>query len=92
MRPRKDRSDSNKPTRYAVIYQLLVIGEATKRLSDVFRQEHRVVPWKNIAGLRDILIHSYDDVDLDEVWRIASERVPALLARLEPVVADKGNR
>ena len=47
------------------------------------------MPWKNVAGLRDVLIHAYDEIDLDEVWRIASEQVPQLLARLEPLVPNE---
>jgi uncharacterized protein with HEPN domain len=66
----------------AVQYQLLVIGEAVKRLSDTFKSAHVDVPWRQIAGMRDRLIHGYDDVDAQEVWRTARRDVPALLDRL----------
>ena len=53
----------------AVLHELLVLGEAAKRLSAAFREEHPDVPWKAIAGMRDRLLHGYDDVDLDLVWK-----------------------
>ena len=70
----------------AVLHQLLVVGEAVRRLSPGFRQSHAEIPWKSIAGMRDVLIHAYDTVDLDEVWRTATEELPRLgevLARME---------
>jgi len=45
----------------------MIIGEATKRLSTEFRQQHSSIPWKQIAGMRDIITHNYDNVDLEEV-------------------------
>ena len=53
-------------TQSAILHQLLVLGEAAKRLSEGFRTAHPEVQWKMISGMRDKLIHSYDDVDLDE--------------------------
>lgn len=69
-------------TQSAVLHQLLVLGEAVKRLSPEFREAHPSIPWVLIAGMRDNLIHEYDSVDLDEVWRTAKHDVPALLQSL----------
>src|SRR5688500_10873752 len=63
----------------AVVRQLLIIGEATKRLSDGFKVLHPGVPWRQMAGMRDILIHSYDHVDLDQVWRVATQELDGLV-------------
>ncbi|MGB3292349.1 MAG: HepT-like ribonuclease domain-containing protein [Phormidesmis sp.] len=51
----------------AIIRRITIIGEATKRLSREFRNQHPTIPWRQIAGMRDILSHDYDEVDLDEV-------------------------
>ena len=74
-------------TQSAVIHQLLILGEAAKRLSAEFRSAHPQLPWKMMAGMRDKLVHEYDDVDLDEVWETLSGDVPrviAALASMEP--------
>jgi len=73
-------------TQSAVLHQLLLAGEAVKRLSGSFRNAHPEVPWKNVAGMRDVLIHQYDDVDLEEVWKTIRVEAPKLIALLEPLV------
>lgn len=70
----------------AILRQLTVVGEATKRVSDQFRASHPEIPWRKIAGFRDVVVHEYSHVDLDEVWRIVREDLPELLAALEPLV------
>jgi uncharacterized protein with HEPN domain len=69
-------------TQSAVLHQLLVLGEAVKRLSPAFRGRYPSIPWVLIAGMRDNLIHEYDTVDLDEVWSTAERDVPRLLRSL----------
>jgi uncharacterized protein with HEPN domain len=73
-------------TQSAVLHQLLVLGEAVKRLSRKFRERHPEIPWALIAGMRDNLIHEYDSVDLEEVWSTAERDVPRLLASIEPLL------
>jgi uncharacterized protein with HEPN domain len=70
----------------AVIRNLEVIGEATKRLSEDCRQQHPDIPWRPMAGMRDVLIHAYDRVDLEEVWITLSEQLPVLQAQIENVL------
>jgi uncharacterized protein with HEPN domain len=74
-------------TQSAVLHQLLILGEAVKRLSTEFRARHPEIPWVLIAGMRDHLIHEYDSVDLEEVWSTAGRDVPRLLGSLEPLLA-----
>jgi uncharacterized protein with HEPN domain len=70
-------------TQSAIVHQLLVLGEATKRLSAEFRAHHPEIPWRMMAGMRDTLIHEYDEVDLEEVWKTVSVDLPRLIAQLE---------
>jgi uncharacterized protein with HEPN domain len=73
-------------TQSATLHQLMVIGAAVKRLSPEFRSRYPEVPWALMAGMRDKLIHGYDIVDLDEVWKTANADVPVLLSLLEPLL------
>lgn len=73
----------DKFVRSAIIRQLEIVGEATKRLSGTFREVHPGVPWKDMAGLRDRLIHAYDDLDLERVWDAAVNVLPGVRAYLE---------
>jgi uncharacterized protein with HEPN domain len=69
----------------AVVRCLEVIGEATKRLSQDFRDRHPEVPWRAMAGMRDLLIHAYDRVDLEEVWE-AYRQFPWLRGQIVAMV------
>lgn len=64
----------------AVLHQLLVLGEAVRRLSRQTRAAHPTIPWQKIASMRNMLIHEYDRVDLNIVWYTVEQEVPALLA------------
>lgn len=78
-------------TQSAVLYQMIVIGEAVKRLSFELRRRHPEIPWAPMAGMRDHLIHGYDIVDWDEVWRTATRDVPDLLNKMEPFLPQEGS-
>lgn len=80
-------------TQAAVLHQLLVVGEAVKRLSDEFRAARPEVPWKRIAGMRDVLIHAYDAVDVESVYATLKKDIPDLIDQLrnsEPAPAEPG--
>ena len=70
----------------AVVRNLEIIGEATKRLSDNYRNDHPGIPWRQMAGMRDVLIHAYDRVDLEEVWITLSEQLPELMVKIEMLI------
>jgi len=76
-------------TQSAILHQLLVIGEAVKRLSEDFRAGHPEIPWLRIAGMRDKLIHAYDAVDLDEVWKTITKDIAPLISFLDPLVPQE---
>lgn len=70
----------------AVVRRLEIIGEATKRLTDDIRERDESIPWKQVAGLRDILIHDYAFVDPETVWMIAKRDVPKLTKRIAIII------
>jgi uncharacterized protein with HEPN domain len=76
-------------TQSATLYQLIVMGEATKRLSAEFREQHPQIPWKLMAGMRNHLVHGYDVIDWDEVWKTATTDVPELLTLLKPILPEE---
>jgi uncharacterized protein with HEPN domain len=64
---------------------LIIVGEATKRLSSDFRDQHSTIPWRQIAGMRDVLVHDYNDVDLNLVWETATQAIPKLIEQIKPM-------
>ena len=67
----------------AVLRRLEIIGEATKRLTPEVRNRDAQIPWREIAGMRDILIHEYFAVDLELVWKTIKRDVPKLVKRIK---------
>jgi len=68
----------DRKTIYAVIRAIEIIGEATKNIPDATRVQYPQIPWKQIAGMRDKLIHGYFGVDLLTLWKAAIQDVPRL--------------
>jgi uncharacterized protein with HEPN domain len=81
-----DRFEQDAMLHSAVIRKLEVMGEAAKHVSEPYKALHPEIAWKQIAGMRDVLIHAYHEVDLEEVWRILTGAVPGLIQILEPLV------
>jgi len=72
----------------ATIRQLEIVGEATKNLSSELRSSYAHVPWKRIAGLRDVLIHAYMGIDLAAVWEITQQSIPALKKSVQAILTQ----
>ncbi|NJM76066.1 MAG: DUF86 domain-containing protein [Acaryochloridaceae cyanobacterium RU_4_10] len=67
----------------AILYQITIIGEATKRISNDFRNLHPEVPWREMAGMRDVIVHEYDQLDFEVIWDVVSSRLSELLELIE---------
>ncbi len=84
--------EANRMLRSAVVYQLTVIGEAASRLSELLRKRHPDIPWSDIKGLRNIVVHNYFGIDWQEVWRAATSDVPALRSRISGILATESQQ
>jgi uncharacterized protein with HEPN domain len=73
-----------------VIRQLEIIGEATKHLSPELREKYSNIPWEDIAGMRDKLIHHYFGVDLEAVWDTAAKDLPDLKENVKKILEKMG--
>ena len=80
---------SSRSTQLAVLYEIAVLGEAVKRLSSEFREEYPEILWKEIAGMRDKVIHQYDRVKIPVVWQVVIVDIPVLLAQLKPLLPQE---
>ena len=83
---RRSDLDANHQLALALTRLIEVLGEAARHVSQGIRQKHSRIPWREIAGTRDRLIHGYFDVDLDILWQIVSKDLPPLISELEKIV------
>ena len=72
----------------AVTHILQVIGEAARKISPQFREQHAEIPWAAIVGLRHRVVHDYLHVDLDLVWDVVQQDLEPLVAKLEQITPD----
>ena len=70
----------------AIIRQIEIIGEASKKLSNSLKQKYIYIPWKDIAGMRDKLIHGYFGVDIESVWKTIENDIPILKEQIISII------
>jgi uncharacterized protein with HEPN domain len=72
----------------AIIRRIGIIGEAVKNINEKIKEEYPEIPWKSIAGMRDILIHQYFGVDLNLTWEVIKEDLPKLKKKILKIQSD----
>ena len=87
-----DGFQADTKTQDAVMRNLEIIGEATKQLPETVRQQASHIPWRNIARMRDKLIHHYFGVNLDIVWHVIQDDLPPLKTAVEGVLSANGTK
>ncbi len=81
-----ERFDGDELLQLGFLHLVQTIGEAAAKVSRGFRKAHPEIPWGDIIGMRNRLVHDYSNIDLDEVWDVVSEDVPALISQLEGLI------
>jgi uncharacterized protein with HEPN domain len=83
-----DRFAADFMINFVVIRALEIVGEATKRLPASIRTQYPQVPWKDMAGMRDRIIHGYDNVDLQIVWSVVKSEIPRIKPVIQQILKD----
>ena len=85
-----DLSDfkKDKKTSAAVIHNIEIIGEASKQIPKDITIKHKEIPWKDMAGMRDKLIHFYFGVDYEIVWKVVKQDLPAIKSNLKKILKE----
>lgn len=73
-----------------VVHHIQIIGEAARKLTEEVRSEYEQVPWPALIALRNILVHDYFSIDIDEVWFTVEKDLPALKSVISSILEDMG--
>jgi len=77
---------SDRKTVEAVVWNLQIIGEAAKNVPEEVRSRYPDLPWRDMAGLRDIIVHQYFGIKLDVIWKVVQSDVPSLVNRIREIL------
>jgi uncharacterized protein with HEPN domain len=69
-----------------VVHHLQIVGEAAAKLSRDFQEQHSSIPWPQVVAMRNVLVHDYFGVDLEEVWRVVERDLPELKSKLKELI------
>ena len=83
--------DDDRKLKHALVRLLEIIGEAANGMSSNIKEKHPGIPWKEMIGMRNRLIHGYFDVDLDIVWQTVSKDIPPLKSLLENAIDEQAH-
>ena len=89
----KDRSslDAEPTLKYSLLHLVCILGEAANRVSATGRSKYSQFPWRDLVGMRNMVIHGYDIVDLDILWKTVEIDLPALIQTLQRVLGEAGD-
>lgn len=76
---------TSEPIQEQLFFNLMILGEASNKLSDEFRARHLEIPWSKIIGMRNVMIHDYADVDYDVAWSTVTRDIPNLQEQIKPI-------
>lgn len=83
-----DRFTGNELVQDGVVRNLEIIGEAVKKLPDEFKLKRTHIPWRNIAGLRDIIAHDYFGLDFEIIWDVIKNKLPQLKEAVSEILSE----
>lgn len=81
---------ADRKTMQAVVWNLQVIGEAAKNIPHEIRSRYPDVPWRDMAGLRDVIVHQYFEIKLDVIWKVIQNDVPLVETRISAILEELG--
>jgi uncharacterized protein with HEPN domain len=81
--------DTNRMLTLALVKSIEIVGEAASKLGPELRAQYPDIPWQDIVGMRNRLIHAYFDVDLDRVWDTVTDDLPPLAAALDAILKNE---
>ena len=84
----KEQFMSDNKTQDAVMRRLEIVGEAVKNIPEYFRKKYPEIPWKQIAGMRDVLIHGYFDINLQRVWLVLEKELPTFKNKIIQILKE----
>ena len=82
----KDNFFKNTEIQDAIVRRIEIIGEAAKNIPGSFREKYPKIPWKDVAGMRDILTHAYFEINLDMVWKVIKEDLLELKKNIKEIL------
>jgi len=80
---------ANEEKQRATVMTLINIGELIKNLTDDFKKQHKEIPWKSMAGLRDVAAHGYFTLRMEEIWVYATDDLPKVITQIKRIVESK---
>lgn len=83
---KREEFDSSEERQYTAFWSIAVMGEAAGKISQEFREAHPDIPWREMIGIRNVLVHNYAHIDLDIVWGVITYSAPRLIKAIEPLV------